>query len=196
MSDWLFAAPLWLPTMIAVAGVLVFIEGNRRTSKPIRNAGVAIFLLAIAVFTLSRVVDTDKKKVTRESQQLIDAVRTGKWNAVSALLEPDATLSLPDTTAPLYNSGAQIVSAAREATGNYPLTGTFIQSLQLDQTGTEMTATMTLRSSFETYPTAPIPSSWQLDWVKDGNTWKVQGIHALEIGDRTGPDMGRNLPRQ
>lgn len=193
MSDWLFAAPLWFPILIAVVAIMVLFDGNRRTHKPTRIAGIAIFLLAIAIFTLSRVVDTDKKKVTRESQQLIEAVRTGKWDVVSNLMEPDATLALPEMSTPLYSSAAQIVAAAQAQTSRYPLSGTFIQSLQLDQTGTEMTSTMILRSSFEAYPTAPIPSTWQLDWVKDGDTWKVQGIHVIMIGEKTGPDMERDL---
>jgi hypothetical protein len=191
MSDLLFDAPYWLPTLIALVGVVVFIDGNRRAKPLVRNAGIAIFLLSIVLLTLKRVVNTDSKTVTRQSHELIDSVVHQKWDAVSNLLEPNAVLTLQGVGT-WYRSGAQIVDAAKSATSTYPLDSTAIESLKLDQAGTEITATLTLLSAVAGQP---VPSSWQLVWVKDGDNWRVSEIDALQLGDRTGPDMGRDLPQ-
>jgi hypothetical protein len=192
MSDLLFDAPYWLPTLIALAGVVVFIDGNRRARRAVRNAGIAIFLLAILLLTLKRVVDTDTKKVTRQSHQLIDSVVQQKWDTVSNLLEPNAVLTLLGGGT-LYTSADQIVDAAKSATSTYPLDNTAVESLKLDPAGTEITATLTLISGIAGQP---VPSNWQLVWVKDGENWRVSEIDALQLGDRTGPDMARDLPKK
>jgi hypothetical protein len=192
MSDLLFDAPYWLPTLIALAGVVVFIDGNRRAKTAVRNAGISIFLLAIVLLTLKRVVNTDSKLVTRGSHELIDAVLHQKWDTLSNLLEPNAVLTLQGVGT-WYRSGQQIVDAAKSATSTYPLDSTAIESLKLDQTWTEITATLTLISGIAGQP---VPSTWQLVWVKDGDTWRVSEIDAMQIGDRTGSDMGRDLPRK
>jgi hypothetical protein len=192
MSDWIFPMPWWLPTLIAAAGVIVSIEGNRRTRRPMRNAGAIIVLAAIALSLVSYFVVTDKEKVAKLSHQLVDAVKTQQWDTVSNLLEPDAVVSLPEA-GPLYHNADQIVDAAKMATSTYPLDGTSIQSLKLEQVGTDITATMTLMSVIIGQP---VPSTWQLDWVKDGDTWRVREIHVIQIGERTGPDMGQILPRK
>jgi hypothetical protein len=194
MSDFLFDTPWWLPVLIVIIGVVVFVTGNRNQQAGTRNAGAGIVFLAIVIVLLTIFVDTPKKIARRESGQLVqDAVR-GDWTNFKTLLEPGVTLRMLGS-APLYANADELTAGAREGTERVHLKEAHIRSLQVAENGDLVTATLQILSEQDD-PAAPmIDSAWQFDFEKTGNDWRVHEIRALQIGEMSGDEAQQFMPK-
>src|SRR5665213_2679518 len=90
MNDLLFSVHWYLPTLLSVGGIGLFVSGNRRQLPRPRNLGAALIVLALAWAMLSYFVDTDKEKVERGTRQLVADVVNGKWDQFQTASRPPA----------------------------------------------------------------------------------------------------------
>jgi hypothetical protein len=194
MSDLLFDTPWWLPVLIVAIGAFVFVSGNRNQQARTRNAGAGIIFLAVVIILLTIFVDTPKKIARRESAQLVQDAVSGNWTHFKTLLEADVTLRMLGSS-PLYAGAGELTAGAQAGTERVHLKEAHIRSLQVAESGSLVTTTMQILSEQDD-PAAPmIDSSWQFDFEKTGNDWRIHEIRAVQIGQMSGDDAEQFMPK-
>src|SRR6185437_7340760 len=133
MNDLLFDVPWWLPTLLALIGIAMFINGNKSQIIKIRNAGAGLILLAIAWALLSYFVDTDKEKVERGTRQFVQEVVDGNWPKFQSTLTPTAIVTSSGHT---HVTGADLITLfAKTSAETIKLKSARVQNLIVEQTG-------------------------------------------------------------
>ena len=90
MKDFFFDAPVWVLCVLVAAGIAIWWAGNNRVDKPMKRIGLAVLLAGVALALTSFVFDTDQEKVTKQTEQLVQAVNARDWKAFESVL--DATV--------------------------------------------------------------------------------------------------------
>ena len=193
MNDLLFSTPWWLPTAIALAGIFVFVTGNKRQLARPRNVGAGLMVLALALVLVSYFVETDKEKVTRQSRELVKAVDDRDWTKMRTLLDPQVSLAV--VSANIYANRDDMIHGAQAATEQYGLKNVVITSLDTTQAQTVITVDMDVLSSQDFTMGRPIPSSWRFEWERFGKDWSLYRITCLKIANEEGPAMKMRFPK-
>ncbi len=120
MSDLLFDTPWWLPTLLIVIGIVLFITGNNRQEVRIRTAGIIAVLLAVVVILLSYFVQTDREKAENGSRQLVAAAVAHKWAVFDQLLDPKASVTVLGAGT-LAANRREIIEMAKDGTTRFGL---------------------------------------------------------------------------
>jgi hypothetical protein len=194
MTDLLFDTPWWLPVAIAAVGVMLFLSGNRRQQSAMRNAGVALFGLAILVVLLTVFVDTPKKIARRESTALVQAAVAGDWAKFQSLLTRDADLRLLGSQ-PMYDNAGDLTAAAKAGAQSVHLREAHVRSLHVDQGGDVVTTSLELLTEQDEAAAPLLDSSWQFDFEKGTDGWRIREIRALNIGQMDESEAVQRLPR-
>ena len=192
MTDLLYDPPWYLPAAIAALGIYLFIHGNRRQDGKIRAIGAGVALLAVALFFVGRVMETDLEIAEKRSRQVVDAVERHDWNALRSLLDPKASVAV--LNAPIYSDREAIIGGAQAATERYGVKNIRILSLQSRQDGTAITVDIDALSD-QGFTGQPFTTSWQFEWNELSGGWTLMRIVCLKIGNETGEGMRRSFPQ-
>lgn len=193
MTDLLFDPPWYLPLAVAALGIYLFLFGNRRQERKIRNVGLLVVLLAVALFLLARFVDTDREKVEKRTRALIASVEGHDWTKMASLLDAKANVSTPRGA--VYATRDMIVGGAQAATEQYGVKNIRVTSLQTHQdTGGQVTVDLDVWSD-QGFTGTPFPTSWQLEWHELSDGWKLMRVVCLKIGQETGEGLDGRFPR-
>jgi hypothetical protein len=191
MTELLFDPPWYLPLAIAALGIYLFIFGNRRQDTKLRAIGGAVLLLAVVLFAVGRVMDTDREKAEKRTRQLVTAVENRDWPAMTALLDPKASVAV--LNAPIYSNRDAIIAGAQAGTERYGVKNIRILSLTSRQDATAITIDLDALSD-QKLTGQPFPTSWQFEWQERQDGWKLMRIVCLKIGQDTGEGMRRSFP--
>jgi hypothetical protein len=187
MSDLIFDAPWWFTVLLFTAGVFVFVTGNRRQHTPTRNAGLGVCGLGLLILLLTLFVDTPKKIARRETHQLIESAVSADWTTFRSLLAPNATLRLMGSS-PLGSGAKDLTETARQGTERVHLKAAQVRSMEAVQNGSVVTVSFGLRTEQETAEAPMLQSSWEFDFEKVGNDWRIGEIRATQIGEMSAGD--------
>ncbi|HZL36211.1 MAG TPA: DUF4440 domain-containing protein [Tepidisphaeraceae bacterium] len=190
MNDLLFSVHWYLPTLLAVVGIGLFVSGNRRQLPRPRNLGAALIVLALAWAMLSYFVDTDKEKVERGTRQLVADVVNGKWDQFQAALTPTVVFTVPNGVSP--TGAAVVTSLARSGAETIKLESAHVQNLEIVQTGTLISVRCDVLS-LQTLA-GPQTTRWQFDWERTNEGWKVREIRPLAGAGLPMDELLRHLP--
>jgi hypothetical protein len=175
MEDYLFDTPMWLLITLGAAGLLFtwtgFLRGRR--DKLLGVIGIVLLLVGATLFTLSRIVETDKEQVVRRSRELVDEVQSKDWAGLSEHLMPDAE-GLRDS-AHAYSGRGEIIEAAKYYSG---LAGG--PDLQITKIEPRQTVGGTYTTEVSVYvKSAPGPLLVVTDvtWEKQGKVWTAKRIN-------------------
>jgi hypothetical protein len=100
MTEILFHPAFWMPLLLGIAGVAVFVFGNARLKTGIRNAGVGIIALTLIWIAAAYFVDTFSEKCVTRTNAIIAAVESGRWNDLKGLLDKNTAIPLIDLRGP------------------------------------------------------------------------------------------------
>jgi hypothetical protein len=192
MTDFLFQTPWWLPTLIAVAGVVLFVTGNARTETRVRTAGVGVICLAILLAMVSYFVDTPRETAENRSRELCYAFERADWPRMTTILDKSTAVTVLNNT--IYASRDQIVSAAKEAHQRYGFKSVHVLSTTTEQQDTLITVDLTLLTEQSTAYAQTLNSEWQFIWEKRQDGWVLTEVRAVKIGNVTGDSMKGMFP--
>jgi hypothetical protein len=192
MTELLFDPPWYLPVAIAALGVYLFVYGNRRQDTKLRAVGGGVLLLAVGLFVLGRVMQTDREVAEDRTRQLVAAVEKRDWPAMTALLDPKASVGTPN--GPVYSSRDQIIAGAQAATERFGIKNIRLTSLTSRQDDTAITVDLDALSE-QGFTGQPFPTSWQFEWQERADGWRLMRIVCLKIGQDTGEGMRRQFPQ-
>jgi hypothetical protein len=187
MIDLLFDTPWWLPTILAIVGVVLFVSGNRRQNNAARNTGIGFILATIALILVSYFVNTQKEKCVTQARALIQAVEKGDVPGMKRLLDANTavngTLVGPDRISAAAAAGAQA----------YQLSSLSVISTDVQQVQTVITVSMTVLAQSSSYQ--PTRVDVQFQWNESGGGWHLQDIDLTNIGGQNPDDLIKKLPR-
>ena len=192
MTDLLFQTPWWLPTLIAAAGVVIFVTGNARTETRVRTAGLAAVCLAILLAVVSYFVDTPRETAEKRSRELCYAFEQADWTKLTSILDKSTAVTVLNST--VYASRDQIVPAAKQAHERYGFKSVRVLSTSAEQQDTLITVDLTLLTEQSSAMVQTLTSEWQFIWEKHQGEWVLTEVRAVKIGNVTGDGMKPMFP--
>jgi hypothetical protein len=178
--DFLYDTPWWLLLLLFAIGGLFAWSGYSKRDKLIGGIGLSLLLAGIALYALSRMVETDPKQVVRRSGELVAAVERGDWTGVGTYLEPNATVSMPGSKN-FCEDRQQVLTKGKkyaEMAGTLRLNVTRIDPKpQGTQYTTEVSVYISASRGEGTNLTV-----WRFTWHREGKVWMVQAIEAIQLG--------------
>jgi hypothetical protein len=183
MRDLLFSVPWYLPTLLAIVGLALFVSGNRRQKPQIRAAGVAVIGLAVLWAVVSYLVETPKEICERQTRQYVKSVVDRDWATFNKLMEPqvqftdgtDWHIDGRDTWSDDVKSGAEQIG----------LKGASITSLIETESTDSVTATITVYSTQAASLDRPVESEWTLEWRASGGHWLLHELRPVQVSGMT-----------
>jgi hypothetical protein len=191
MTDLLFDTPWWLPALIAAVGVVLFVTGNNRLEAKVKAAGLAAVGLAVLLMAVSYFVDTAKESAERRTRELVDAFERADWPAMTAILDPSATVSL--LGAPIYRGRDQIIEKAKTAHSDRGFKSVRVLTADTDQVDTVITVTVTLLSEQDAIAST-VNSNWHFQWQETADGWALVEVRAIQIGQFSGEQIRSLFP--
>jgi hypothetical protein len=194
MSDLLFDVPWWIPTLLAVIGIALFLRGNAQQKSNVRTMGLAVFALAVGWFLLSYFVDTDKEKAQKGTKVLLQSVVDGDWTKFQSLLTPQASVTVLGQSAGITGA-EEVKQMAKTGAETIHLTGASMRSSETEQDGAFIQVKAQI-VSIEEFPQAPtMPSTWQFTWENTPGGWRVREIQLIKLHDLTPDQMKQVMPK-
>lgn len=185
MSDLLFDTPWWLPTIVAVIGVVLFIAGNKRVKNGLRGAGVGFVAAAIALVLVSYFVMTQKEKCIAQARAIVHDAARQDFDAMKGLLEAGTVVN------GMLTGPGQIVPVAQSAAAAYKLSSLTILSTDAQRKQTVITVAMTVLAQSDSYQ--PTRVDCQFQWNESGNGWHLQNIDITNIGGQNPDELMRRM---
>lgn len=179
MRDLLFSVPWYLPTLLAIVGLALFVSGNRRQKPPVRTAGVAVIGLAILWAVVSYLVDTPKEICERQTREYVRSVADRDWKTFDRLMEPGARLTdgANQPVANQSNWSAEVKTGADQI----GLKSVVITDLKAFETGEVVTTTIRVFTTQDLTMERPVDSDWELEWRPTGGRWLLHEIRAVHV---------------
>ena len=179
--DLIFEAPWWLYVAPAVVGAALAVTGARRGDKTLRNVGVGLLLVGVAVYAAGRTVETSQETVTRRSRELVTAVERKDWAALSGYLDPQARLTLMNAGI-LYDTRDEILTAAKTRVDQAGVSSLNVPRIEPRQEGQLITTEVEVTVFADQSGGRPVPTTWQFVWTRTaGNEWVVRDLEAIAI---------------
>ena len=164
--NYIYETPWWLPTGIALLGVILLVTGNNRVDKRLRLAGIIVIALAVVLAVVSFLLDSPREKVIKRSYGLVESVEKRDWNRMGTYLHSNVAV--------VNLTGRELViSATKNAAEWSDLKQARI--LSLDATVLPDRIRVTMRVS-GTIRDGSLPTDWTLEWEKVDGAWVVSNI--------------------
>jgi hypothetical protein len=194
MTDLLFDTPWWLLVALAAVGIILLVSGNRRQQTRTRNFGAGLLGLVILLVLFTLFVDTPKKIARRDSNALVQSAATGDWTKFRSLLAAEADLRLLGS-ARMYGNAAELTEAAKQGAQSIHLREVHVRSLHVEESDDVVTASLDLLTEQDEAAAPVMESSWQFDFAKGADGWRIREIRAINIGQLDSDQAARMLPK-
>jgi hypothetical protein len=165
--NYIYETPWWLPTGIALLGVILFVTGNNRLEKRIRLAGIIVVALAVILALLSFFLDSDREKVIKRTRALVQSVEARDWDRMGSYLHPNVTIAV-------FNGREAVINGTRRAAEASDLRQARIVSLDATVLPDQIVR-VTVRVN-GTIRDGSLPTDWTLEWEETDAGWVVHTI--------------------
>jgi hypothetical protein len=180
MRDLLFSVPWWLPTIIAIAGLALFVSGNRRQHDGLRKAGAGVMLFALAWAVVSYLVETPKEICQKQTRQFVQSVVDRNWKQFDGLMDPNVGFRFEGSSWQI--DGRETLSSAVKAdVEQIGLKSATITDMKAGENGDTVAVTIKLWSNQDFTMERPLDSEWEFDWTKSDGRWLLHQVRALRI---------------
>ncbi|HXE51501.1 MAG TPA: hypothetical protein VN541_00710 [Tepidisphaeraceae bacterium] len=194
MRDLLFNVPWWIPTILLIAGVILWVSGNRRQHDRTRTIGWALMLLALVWATVSYLVDTPKEKCLKLTREFIQSVVDRKWSTFDSLMEPDVDFNFVDS--PWRIDGRQAIDdAVKGDVDQIGLKGAHATSTEATEQNETVVVRCTVWSDQEMSMGRPLDSKWEFEWRQSNGRWLIRQIRGVQVANLS-PDEIRGSLRK
>ena len=191
MRDLLFSVPWYLPTLLAIVGLAVFVSGNRRQNPRVRTTGFALIGVAILWAVVSYLVETPKEICERQTRQYVRSVVDRDWTTFNKLMEPDVRFT--DGSNWQINGRQTWADDIKSGADQIGLKGASITSLNVEESGAIVITTITVYSTQELAMDRPVDSEWQLEWRNSGGQWLLHELKPLRVSGTSLDQVRANL---
>ncbi|GEM_PF-3996965 len=186
----LFASPIVAPAAAMLIGVVVAVVLAGR-AKFKSAAGTVLLAVAVAggLAASSRFVTTDVEVVTQRSADLVLAFAAGETAAIDEYLSERLVVAsggqrVSNFDRETMRRGVRVLDAAVEDLS---------PTVRSPERRGEREIVMELGVRADLSIGGVYPSTWELVWQREGETWRVVRINALRLGGQ--PADASNFPR-
>src|SRR4051794_35028905 len=165
--NYIYETPWWLPTGIALLGVILFVTGNNRLEKRLRLAGIVVIALAVVLAVVSFLLDSDRERVVKRTHGLVESVEARDWNRMGTYLHPNVAIVT-------FTGRDAVVAATRNAAEYSDLRQVRVVSLDATELPDE-TIRATLRVNTNLRDGTGL-TDWVLEWEKTDAGGVVRNI--------------------
>lgn len=193
MSDLIFAIPWWLFGGLIIVGLIVAWTGIKQRQKGPMYVGAVLILLAIGLKALSYFVETDKEKCEKQTIALVQSVEKKDWVKFESLLDDDVSLGTSAGT--LFANRKELIDGVETDSAKYDpkdFTMSIAHSDQ-DPTGVTVDVDVAAQATFMMGMGTRVPTSWKLQWQREGKDWKLHEIICTKIGNQSGNEMAHAI---
>jgi len=180
--DLISETPWWLPTSMALLGVILFVTGNNRLDKKLRTAGVCAVCLAFLLAVVSYLLESDREVCVRQTKELAAAVDKRDWNKMELLLSPDVSFMT-------WHGNRELVEGTKWAASHFDLKSLRLSGLEGNQVGHTISVGFQAGATFQDGPVSI--TNWKVQWEKTGNRWLLTNIDFLG-----GPGLGESMLKE
>jgi hypothetical protein len=173
MTSMLLNSPYWLIALLGVLAVVLMLTGLRRNQPNLRIGAMAVIALAALLLVLRFTVDTDEKRIERDTRAMIAAIARNDWNAAAPYLKHAQLMTF---------QGDELVSHAKERAGSYGLTDVKVNSIDLKPEPNVYVVTLSVTSYHKGQMMDSIPSTWSLEYQKRSQNWVLTNLVPIRIG--------------
>jgi ketosteroid isomerase-like protein len=170
-----FEDPTVVYVLLAVAWLVIALFWRRSASTRMTIAMVVPFVLAGAVFLVSRGVWTDREKIVRDVNEIAGAVNEGDFARVRESLEEDFAVSGRS----LRSAGAAI-EFLRDQTQDNRFERVEIRNVDVDIEG--RLAQVRVGSTVYFRGGARLSVRWDLTWARAQDRWKIRNLDSYAVG--------------
>lgn len=178
--------PWWVPGSLALVGIVLLVSGNNRLEPRLKYAGGGLLGLAVVLFLLSYVLESDRQQVERRTRQLVAAVGGGDWETARQLMHPDLQLGH-------WRGRDLILDDVRTLAERYQLERARVTQME-EVNDPDPLIELRIRVSADGAGYNSVPSSWLLEWVRTDDGWQV--LHITPEGLPFAMLDGRSLIEQ
>jgi hypothetical protein len=182
MASLLFDVSLWVPIVMALAGLVLLIAGQRTQTVGVRSGGLIVFLVAIVWLVLSLVIETPRKSCEKLARQAVQAASDGDWNAFDQLLDSNVDTRYVGRSWRV-DGRQQVDETARMIVKNSGLHSASVRDMRATEHDSIITVAFTASIDSELTPGHPIPVDWEFDFRQSGGQWRVGEIRVLKVDD-------------
>lgn len=192
MTDLLFDVPWWLPTLLVIAGIAIWVRGNRRQERRPIAIGIGLIVLAVGWSLLSYFVDTPKETCQKQTRQFVQAVVDRDWNAFNTLCGSDLDFKMMGNSWRMEGRD-EIVSMVKGEVEHIGLKSAHVSDTKASQDGNTITVSMTVWSNQTLTMERPIDSDWEMDWRRVGERWVLREVRATRVANLAPDEVSRSL---
>lgn len=158
MKELLFDTPLFVVVGVAVLGAITLYFGLNRGLARLRWVGIALLGLAAGLFVVSKLVETDRELVTRQTKELVSAADRGDWKAFSALLDPQVGFYF-------YKGRDALTNGAKKTIDSVQVRNITIGNLESKPEPGGYSVSFTATADIAMMPQRA-PTNWKFIWAK------------------------------
>ena len=164
--NYIYETPWWLPTGIALLGVILFVTGNNRLEKRLRLAGIIVIALAVILAVVSFFLDSPREKVIKRTHGLVESVDAHQWDKMGSYLSPNVTIAN-------FSGRDMVVKAAQTAAEASNLKQVRVVSVDATVLPDHIRATLRVNTSLREGAGF---TDWVLEWEEADGGWVVRNI--------------------
>ena len=193
MRDLLFDVPWYLPTVLGIIGLAVFVNGNRRQNRKLQNSGGIVVLIAVLWMMASYLVDTPKEICQKQTRQFVRSVVDRDWEMFDRLTGPAIGLSIVGSPVET-ETHADLTALVKAKADQVGLKSAGLTDVSAAQTGQTVTVSIRVFSTQQASMDQPVDSEWEIDWREASGRWLVHEIRAIRVANLP-PDQVRGVLR-
>lgn len=193
MSDLLFDVPWWIPVVLVITGISLWVSGNRRQDRRLRDGGTGVLLLAVGWAATSYLVDTANETCQKQTRQFVQAVVERKWKTFDELMDPDVRFAFAGSSWRIV--GRQTLDeAVRADIEHIGLESAHLTGVKARQDAGTVTVEATVWSTQKSTMGQPLDSDWEFDWQRNGGRWLLREIRAVRVSHVSPEEIRGSLP--
>ncbi len=166
--------PTWLYVGLSILLLVQLVLWRKSRSRRGLVALAVPVVLALAVFAVSSLVQTDRERIAGNVEQIVEAVNAGQLETIPPYFDEqfEADLQWGKTPAEMIATGRRLLRSAR-------VEEVRITRLEIDVAGNfaESAVSLLLRTGRGTFPT-----TLQVRWVKIDDAWKIRWVQPADRG--------------
>ncbi len=165
--------PTWLYVGLSVV-LLVQLVLWRSSRSRRALVGLAVPVgLAVAVFAISTLVQTDREQIIESSEQIVEHFNQGQYTEILPYFDDQFTTSLPWGSIP-----DALIESAEARVAQAGIREVKITNIRVVVSGNFADSVVNVLITSEA---GNVPTVWTLRWAKIGEMWKIRAITDYEV---------------
>jgi len=179
MARTLFEDPTYVYISLALALAVLAALWHERRDRRLAWAMLAPVAAAMVVFTVERLVVTDREKIASATAEIARAIETRQFGLISRCVDTEFSAQLPVIDRRIK---ANVVSACKETAEEFNVTKVVAGRMEVDVSGRQAAMRVSTMVHWGPGGRQRALLVWDVRWIKRPDGWKVLEVTDLRQG--------------